>query len=338
VATDDVSRASTSSLVVGSYYSVFTLRIKYGFDYGVWVNQTYLWLVMCLQIAFFVASSLISGDLNRRAQTMKEIDGMINTADYCLMLTGVPNVVESQLKEHLLKRWSKLKVTEIEYISFAFDIRQKKTLMDELIKMALYRIKIMQWFESVEQFGLSKEDFEDATFDPLNLANNVKLNAYQKARFAYPTFKKREGKKIKLNLIHTNEMILKTKLETENEIKNKSNFTGIAFVVFKTKEQRDTVFGYEHGPFTLLSKYCCYFCTSELSKINFSSADEPKDIIWENLRVSDWTRFKARAKTAVVGTLLTGVCLAIIVYINLIKVERIESIIYSENSDELTIK
>ena len=98
------------------------------------------------------------------------------------------------------------------------------------------------------------------------------------------------------------------------------------------------MFGYEHGIFTLLAKYCCYFCTSELAKINFRNADEPKDIIWENLRVSDWARFKARAKTAIVGTLLTGICLAIIVYINLIKVDRIESIIYSEDSDELTIE
>ena len=36
-------RKNTSMLIFGSYYSIFELRLTYGFDYGVWINNFY-WL------------------------------------------------------------------------------------------------------------------------------------------------------------------------------------------------------------------------------------------------------------------------------------------------------
>jgi hypothetical protein len=37
-------RKNTGLLIYGSYYSIFQLRVTYGFDFGIWINNNYWYL------------------------------------------------------------------------------------------------------------------------------------------------------------------------------------------------------------------------------------------------------------------------------------------------------
>lgn len=41
---DGSDRKNTSLLIYGSYYSIIQLRVTYGFDFGIWINNNYWYL------------------------------------------------------------------------------------------------------------------------------------------------------------------------------------------------------------------------------------------------------------------------------------------------------
>lgn len=41
---DGSDRKNTGLLIYGSYYSIIQLRVTYGFDFGIWINNNYWYL------------------------------------------------------------------------------------------------------------------------------------------------------------------------------------------------------------------------------------------------------------------------------------------------------
>ena len=95
-------------------------------------------------------------------------------------------------------------------------------------------------------------------------------------------------------------------------------FSGKAFVVFKSKEDADTVFDFEKFFFRSCCRNLKAIC-SPLDRIYVERADDPKDIIWENLALTDCWQFGRRVLTVVIALAFIVFNFFAVFYLNTIK-------------------
>ena len=101
-------------------------------------------------------------------------------------------------------------------------------------------------------------------------------------------------------------------------VKTKSKFSGKAFVVFASTDDVDKVFNYEKMIFRKCWRITKSLC-SKMDKVYPLRADEPNDILWEHLALTDCWRFGRRLLTIIIGLSFNIFCLFICLYINTIK-------------------
>lgn len=176
-------RKDTSLLIFGSYYSILQLRLTYGFDYGTWINRGYWYTQAAMQVFLLLFSTIIIGKIKDKVEDLKRHYPI--PQDQTLLLRNVPKLNQIELKAHLNDRWKGLYIKQPLYINFVYDISEFKPMMDHLVKLSLYRIKILQWRDLMKNFGLTTEAFAARDFEP---AAQFNLNSFQKLAHPYPDF------------------------------------------------------------------------------------------------------------------------------------------------------
>ena len=71
--------------VVGTSYSVHVFRLVYGFDFGQWMNNAYVRLIMCIQVTIFIYSNYLKNSLERK--DAYQIKNSIKASDFAVQIT-----------------------------------------------------------------------------------------------------------------------------------------------------------------------------------------------------------------------------------------------------------
>lgn len=80
-------RDALSGVAPYSFYPILSLRIKYGFDYAVWIYYCYF----ILFLAFLTITLFVVNDMKTRIKEKEEEISTIKTpAKYCIMASYVP--------------------------------------------------------------------------------------------------------------------------------------------------------------------------------------------------------------------------------------------------------
>lgn len=122
----------------------------------------------------------------------------------------------------------------------------------------------------------------------------------------------------KLNLIKVNRLLKKKQEELDKIINKKLKFSGKAFVVFKSKEDAEIVFNFEKFIFRKCWRVTKSIC-NKMDRIYATRADDPNDIVWENMALSDCWRFGRRCCTVIIALAFIVFNFFAVFYINTIK-------------------
>jgi len=100
-------------------------------------------------------------------------------------------------------------------------------------------------------------------------------------------------------------------------------YIGTAFIVFKKPQHVHTVLQlFDESIFGWIKRNIgkiCKCCGSEVGSYIFERAPEPTDVYWENLKVSNASRFYYICKTYFYTLLLIGVCFGVTYGLNELK-------------------
>ena len=136
-----------------------------------------------MQVFLYIFSAFIIRDIKNKADELNQNNHL--NQGRVLLLTNIPLISAIELKAHLNDRWKGLCNEQPLYINFVYDISEFKPMMDHLVKLSLYRIKILQWRDLMKNFGLTTEAFAARDFDP---NAQFTLNSFQKLAHPYPDF------------------------------------------------------------------------------------------------------------------------------------------------------
>lgn len=122
----------------------------------------------------------------------------------------------------------------------------------------------------------------------------------------------------KLNLLQVNQLLKLKQDEMNILIKNKSKFSGRAFVVFHSVDDCNKVFNFEKQPFRKFWRITKSIC-NQMDRIYPVRADDPKDIIWENMALSDCWKLARRILTIIVSLVMIVMNFFVCYFINTVK-------------------
>ena len=310
-------RKNTGILIYGSYFSVYKLRLTYGFDFGVWANNNYWYIQACTIVALFIFASFTIRDLRNKFFELKQKNAMRLVQENALMMSDIPEIAQNEFERYLKKRWKDLRIEPFLYVNYVYDVAQMKLKMDRIIQLSIYRLDILRWRDSLKKYGLENEYFASSGFSPTILPFH--LSHFQQLAHPYPKLDDPGSLTDKqLNLLQVNSLLKQKQNELSKLIAKRAKFTGKAFVVFRSKEDADTAFKHEKFIFRKCWRATKSIC-NPMDKITAVRADDPNDVIWENTSYSNCWRFGRRILTVIIAFVFIMVSMFSLVYINAVK-------------------